>query len=35
MDLVCDKQFASTHAQMSVMGGFLTGAFILGTMSDM
>lgn len=35
MDLVCDKQFASTHAQMSVMGGFLAGAFILGTLSDM
>lgn len=35
MDLVCDKQFASTHAQMSVMGGFLTGAFVLGTLSDM
>ncbi|GAB1605332.1 organic cation transporter protein-like [Argonauta hians] len=35
MDLVCDKQFASTHAQMSVMGGFLAGAFILGSLSDM
>ncbi|XP_029647981.1 organic cation transporter protein [Octopus sinensis] len=34
MDLVCDKQFASTHAQMSVMGGFLAGAFILGSLSD-